>query len=80
MVDRWVRVDGAREGDLGGTGGGIDILVGINGRRALRCLFTLSVCVVSAMLRFEGYTTEGVLYRALIGNYGLCWYLLAENR
>lgn len=28
MVDRWVRVDGAKEGDLGGSGGGIDILNG----------------------------------------------------
>ena len=35
MVDRCVRVDGAMEGDLGGTGGGIDILVGINGRRVV---------------------------------------------
>ena len=47
-------------------------------RRA--CLFTLSVCVLSPMLCSEAHTTEGVLYRALIGNYGLCWYLLAENR
>ena len=28
MVDRWVRVEGAKEGDLGGTGGEIDILDG----------------------------------------------------
>jgi hypothetical protein len=26
VVDRWVRVEGAKEGGLGGTGGGIDIL------------------------------------------------------
>ena len=26
MVDRWVRVEGAKLGGLGGTGGGIDIL------------------------------------------------------
>ena len=26
MVDRYVRVEGAIEGDLGGSGGGVDIL------------------------------------------------------
>jgi len=27
VVDRYVRVEGAIEGDLGGSGGGVDILV-----------------------------------------------------
>jgi len=59
VVDRWVRVEGAKEGDLGGTGGGIDIL-GENEWKARRaCLFTLSVYVVSPMLCFEKHTTEG---------------------
>ena len=62
MVDRWVRVDGAREGDLGGTGGEIDIL-GDNEWKARRaCLFTLSVCGLSYLLCSGEHTKEGVLY------------------
>jgi hypothetical protein len=48
VVDRWVCVEGAKEGGLGGTGGGIDIL-DLDGNewkaRPRSCLFTLNVCV-----------------------------------